>query len=114
VIAEVATQLAEHGRHRERREEHVVRGIETLDRLQQAELRDLNEVFEGLASPGEPSRTMRRDPPMVGDQRISQRGITRRAIRLEAGADITSVTRDRNWIPDRPSAKRPNQLGAAR
>jgi hypothetical protein len=114
VIAEVATQLAEHGRHREGREEHVVRGIEALDRLQQTELRDLDEVLERLASSGETSRTMRRDPPMVGDQRISQRGITRRAIRLEAGANITRVTRDRDWIPDRPSVKRPNQLGAAR
>jgi hypothetical protein len=74
----------------------------------------LHEIFERLAAPCEPPSAVDRDPPMVRDQGISEARITGRAKRLEAGADISGFNRDRDWIPDRPWPKRPNQVGAAR
>ena len=56
VVAEVALELAEHGRHRVGRERGLARGIEAIDRLDQAERRDLDEVVERLVGAPVPAR----------------------------------------------------------
>ena len=48
VVAEVALELAEHGRHRVGGERGLARGVEAVDRLDQPERRDLHEVVERL------------------------------------------------------------------
>lgn len=49
VVAEVTTDLAEHGRHRERQEIGAVLGVEAVHRVHQADAGDLHEVVEVLA-----------------------------------------------------------------
>ena len=61
LVAEVALQLAFDGRGRERRELEAAFGIEALDRLQHAEVRDLQEIVERLAAVREPAREVRRE-----------------------------------------------------
>jgi hypothetical protein len=48
VVAEVALELAEHRRHRVRREGGLATGVEAVDRLDQAQGRHLHEVVERL------------------------------------------------------------------
>ena len=47
-VAEVALDLAEDGRHRVAGERDLALEVEAVDRLDQAEARDLEEVVEGL------------------------------------------------------------------
>ena len=46
----MALELAEDGRDGERRERRLARGVEAVDRLQQAERRDLDQIVELLAA----------------------------------------------------------------
>ena len=48
LVAEMALDLAEHGRHREGGERDPPVGIEAVDRLQEAERRDLHDVLQRL------------------------------------------------------------------
>ena len=60
VVAEVALELAEHRRHRVGGERGLARGIEAVDRLDQAEGRDLHQVVQRLVgapvTAGHPAR----------------------------------------------------------
>ena len=49
-VAEVALELAEHGRRRVGAEAHLARDVEALDRLHDPDARDLHEVVERLAA----------------------------------------------------------------
>jgi hypothetical protein len=50
LVAEVALDLAEHGRRRVRGEAHVAADVEAVDRLHDPHARDLHEVVERLAA----------------------------------------------------------------
>src|SRR3954470_3493216 len=60
-VAEVALELARDRRNRERREAHVARDVEAVDRLQQSQRRDLLEVVERLALAGVATRETARE-----------------------------------------------------
>ena len=69
-VAEVSAQLAGHGRSGERGEWHAELGVEALDRFEDPESSDLDEVVDRLAATAEPHRlTARRDrgAPRPGD-----------------------------------------------
>jgi hypothetical protein len=74
-VAEVAAQLAVHGRHRERAERRAVVGVEAVDRLEQPERRDLLEVLERLRAAGELRGREARERQVALDQPLAQRWI---------------------------------------
>ena len=75
LIAEMAPELAQYGRHGERRERCRAGWIEAVDRLQQAERGHLLEVFERFVAP----RIAARELPRKGQEPVHER-LLRRAI----------------------------------
>src|SRR5947209_16995443 len=71
-VAKVALQLALDRRGGERRELEVALGIEALDGLQHAELRDLEQVVERLAAVREAAREMRRERSVRLDELVAE------------------------------------------
>ena len=91
LVAEVALELAQDRRRRKGRERDAAIGIEAVDRLQQPERRDLDEIL-GLRVvmpvalgevPGERQE--------LGRQRVACRDITMVAIALEQTADLVAA-----------------------
>ena len=95
-VAEVAAQFAENGRRRERAERRTVLRIEPLDRLQEADHRDLHEVVVGDSPVAVPVREVVRDPEMTLDELIAKRSV--------AGAPVLEEVRvdraDRRRLPE--------------
>ena len=58
----MATHLPEHARHRVGGKRRAVVWIETVERLDEAEASDLDEVVERFAAIHEPARDVTRDP----------------------------------------------------
>src|SRR5690606_37416951 len=83
-VAEVAAQLTGHGGHGEGRKGGAVVGVVALDRLEQAEHRDLHEVVERLALVLEAARAMEREPSVIADDLIAQRAVAGGAVAPEA------------------------------
>ena len=82
VVAEVALELAEHGRHRVGGERGLARGVEAVDRLDQPEGRDLHEVVQRLVRAPVPAR----HPPREREQTLHQL-LPRRLIAVAVIAD---------------------------
>jgi hypothetical protein len=83
VITEVALELAEDRRGRERGEGHAAGGVEALDRLQETDDRHLDEVVEGFAPSGEALREQHGEGPMMFDEPVPSRPFARAAVRRE-------------------------------
>ena len=72
LVAEVPLQLAFDRGRRERRELEVATGIETLDRLQQTDERNLLQIVELFAAIRETAREMRRETLVGLDQFVPE------------------------------------------
>ena len=79
-VPEVALQLSGDRRRRERREAQTAVRIEPLDRLEQADERDLAEVVERLAAVREPSGEELREAHVLLDELVAQRPFTGPAV----------------------------------
>src|SRR5262249_22326471 len=86
-VAEVAPKLAEDSRRRESRERHAALGIEALDRLQQADRRDLQQVVVGDAAVPVTAGEMVRDAEVALDQLVAECAVTRAAVLVEVRVD---------------------------
>jgi hypothetical protein len=86
-VTEVSAQLAHDRRDRVARERHADRGIESLDRLQEPELADLDEIVERLAAMREPARAVDGNPTVLFDQLVAQRAVAGVAPPAEALLD---------------------------
>ena len=84
-VAEVALELAEDRRHCERRERGVAARLEPVDRLQQAQRRDLDEVVERLAAALVAPRELPRERQEALDERLAGRAGRRRGDSARAG-----------------------------
>jgi hypothetical protein len=105
----VTLELAKDRRHGERRERGRAGRLEAVDRLQQAERGDLDEVVERLAAALVAARELARERQEALDERLASRGIAvavvalqqalvlarpNRALALGAGiSSATTVTR---------------------
>ena len=87
-VAEVALELADDRRRRERRELQAAFGIEALDCLQQPDERDLAEIVQLLAAVLEASREELGKAHVVFDERVAQIPITGSAILREPRIDL--------------------------
>ena len=74
-VAEVAAQLAEHGREGEADERRAVLRVEPLDGLEDAEHADLDQVVERLAAVGEAAGAVAGDPAELLDEGVPQGGV---------------------------------------
>src|SRR5215212_1808116 len=72
LVAEVALELAEDGRHGEAGERGLAVGIEAVDRLEQTERSDLDEVVEGLAAALVAPRELAGERQEALDQRVAR------------------------------------------
>src|ERR1700704_4717406 len=90
-IAEVSLQLAEDRRRRERRELEPTLGVETLDRLQEANQRDLDEVVDRFPAVRESSGQEMRKRGVLLDQVVAEPAVTGAAVDGEALVDPTAV-----------------------
>src|SRR3990170_2373692 len=94
----MALELAEDGRDGEARERRLARGIEAVERLQQAERGDLDQVVERLAAalvaPGEVARQREVAPDRWGAVRPSGGGLGRVAKSVEGGFGNDQHDRD--------------------
>ena len=75
-VPEVPAQLAGHRRPGERGERHAHAGVEPLDRLEDAEPGDLDEVVHRLAAPAEPHGLAAREVKVGLDQAVADRSVT--------------------------------------
>ena len=83
LVAEVALELAEDGGHRERGEGGRPVRLEPVDRLQQAQRGDLDEVVERLAAALVAPRELARERQEACDERFPGRGVAVPVIALE-------------------------------
>ena len=75
LVAEVALDLAEDRRHRERRERRLAGRVEAVDRLQQPERRDLDQVVELLAAALVAAGELARQRQEPRDERLARGGV---------------------------------------
>ena len=59
-------------------------GVEPVDRLDEPEPRDLDQIVERLAAVHEPARDVARDPQMILDELVAKTRIARVAVAREA------------------------------
>jgi hypothetical protein len=71
VVAEVAFDLAQDGRHRIARERDPALGVEPIDRLDESQAGDLEEVVEGLLSPLVAGGELARERQEALDQHVA-------------------------------------------
>src|SRR5262249_60839085 len=90
-VAEVAFQLAQDGRGRERRELEPAAGIEPLDGLEQADQRDLHEVVARLAAVREAGGEEVRERSVVPDELVAQTAVAGAAVGSEARVDACAA-----------------------
>ncbi len=83
-VAEVAAQLTHDGRHGEGGEPEVELRVEAIDRLHEREAGHLQQVVGRLASAAEAPSPVARDPQVVLDQPVAQRGVVSSAQGPEA------------------------------
>ena len=81
-------QLTDDRRCRVRRELEAAIGVEPVDRFQQADGRDLDQVVERLAAVGEPSREVLGQTEVSCDELVAQRGVARRGVVGELLAEL--------------------------
>ena len=93
MVAEVTLELADDGRHRVGGEAGPAPGVVAVDRLEQADPGDLEEVVVGLAAPPVAARAALGERQVVDEQLVAQRG----------GRDRAGTRR---------SARRPRRRGA--
>ena len=90
-VAEVPLQLSDDRERRERRERHAALRLESIDRVQQADVRDLDEVLERFPAPHEPSREILGERLEPFDESIAR---VRLALEpLEQRLDVVIVAR---------------------
>ena len=82
-VAEVSAELAGHGRSGERGERHAELGVEALDRFEDPESRDLDEVVHRLATTAEPHRLAAGEVEVLLDQAVADRPVTGSAVLAE-------------------------------
>ena len=75
LVAEVTLELAEDGRDGEARERGLAARVEAVDRLQQAERRDLDEVVERLAAALVAARELARERQEALHERLARGGV---------------------------------------
>src|SRR3954454_21500358 len=97
-VAEVAFDLAQHGGHGEPGETDPETGVVAVDGFEHAQLRHLHQVIEGFAPPGEPTGAIRRQPPVLQQQLVAQRPITRLPIPHQTGLNVVGFL---VWTPPR-------------
>ena len=83
LVTEVTLELAEDGGDGEGRERGLAGGIEALDRLQQAERRDLDQVVEGFAGPLVAAGELARERQEALDERLARAGVRVVVVALE-------------------------------
>jgi hypothetical protein len=96
-VAQVAAQLAQDGRHRERRELRPALGVESIDRLHQAEARDLHEILTRVVA----SAKTRREP--VGQRHeLLDQGVPRAGVPAPPRVDESCLPADLAHAPADP------------
>ena len=109
LVAEVALDLADDRRGRVRRELDAAVGVEAVDRLDQADRADLDEVLDRLAAVAEPARAVLDQRQVQVDQRRRGRS-ARAAVGVvgvaksdeQLGAALPGRARRRSALRDRP------------
>ena len=79
MIPEVSPNFAHHRWNRERHEISAFGCVESIDRLHQADTRDLNEVVQRFAAPTEVTRDMVRQWQAPCDDRLALAATSRRS-----------------------------------
>ena len=92
-VAEVALELAEDRRHRERGERGRPLRLEAVDRLQQAERGDLDQVVERLAAALVAPRKLARQRQEALHERLARGGIAVAVVALEQPPVLTGAGR---------------------
>ena len=85
-VAEVALDLAEDRRDRVARERDLAGQVEPVDRLDEAEARDLEEVVEGLLRPLVAAGELARERQEPLDEQLAVDGVAPVEVALEEGA----------------------------
>ena len=93
LVAEVALELAHDGRRRERGELQPAVGFEALDRLQQADERDLAEVVERLAPVREAPCEELGEPHVLLDELVAEHAVAGSPVLDEASLCAGAVAR---------------------
>ena len=91
LVAEVALELAEDRRHGEGRERGLARRVEAVDRLEQAERGDLDEVVELLAAALVAPRELAGERQEALDQRLARGRVAVRGAALEQRAILAGA-----------------------
>jgi hypothetical protein len=92
-VAEVALELTEHRRRGKTREGEAAVGIEALNRFEQADVGDLNEVVERLASRVVAAGDRAHERLIADDELLDDRPVCGRAMAREQLADRERVER---------------------
>ena len=93
VVAEVALELAEHRRHRVGGERRLARGVEAVDRLDQPERRDLDQIVERLVGAPVAARHPAREREQARDELLA-RGLVAVAVVAEQQPPVLLRPRD--------------------
>ena len=75
-VAEVALELTENRRHRERGEGGPALGVEAVDRLDEAQAGDLEKVVERLSRAGVPSGELARQGQEAGYELVARAAVS--------------------------------------
>jgi hypothetical protein len=87
----VAPELAEDGRRRERAERRTALRVESLDRLQEADRRDLDEILVGDSAVAVTVREVMGDTEVPLDEIVAQGAIPGALIREEVGIAVGHI-----------------------
>ena len=87
----MAPELAENRRGRERAERWAPVGIEALDRLQQSDGRDLDEVLVGDSAVAVAVREMVGNAEVLFDEIVAEGAIPSALVREEVGIAVSSI-----------------------
>src|SRR4051794_16444566 len=105
-VAEVALDLAEDGRDRVARERDVAAEVEAVDRLDEPEARDLEEVVEGLLRALVAAGELAREGEEALDQRRAVDRVATRQVALEERPVLVSAIAARRLVPAARGAPR--------
>src|SRR5207247_7512228 len=92
-VAEVALDLAEDRRHRVAGERNLAVGVEAVDRLDEAERRDLDEVVERLLGALVAASQLTRERQEALDERVARRSVARLDVALEQQLGLARASR---------------------
>jgi hypothetical protein len=91
LVPEVALQLADDRRGGVGRELEAPVRVEPVDRLQQAQGGDLDQVVERLAAVGEPPGQILGQPHVGGDEVVAQGAVARLGVLVELPAELVPL-----------------------